>query len=92
MHSAAYHTLRRYPAFFFSSASDISFSCQARTVICHALYDLAEKALFYKIYPSRYHTHVFSTYSESMGGYLGSQPAEVCGVDLKYRSYEKDYE
>ena len=24
----------------------------------------------YMIYPSRYHTHVFSTYSESMGGYV----------------------
>lgn len=32
------------------------------------------------IYPSRYHTHVFSTYRESMGGYVAIDLQKYVGL------------
>lgn len=32
------------------------------------------------IYPSRYHTHIFSTYSESMGGYVAIDLEKYVGL------------
>ena len=34
----------------------------------------------YMIYPSRYHTHVFSTYRESMGGYVAIDLQKYVGL------------
>lgn len=68
-HSAAYHTCVVIQQFLFVQLLTWHFHVRLDCNMPRVL-RFGREGFVYMIYPSRYHTHVFSTYSESMGGYV----------------------